>query len=65
MEANLIQTLWVWWGTIPADFKFLLLLPFAVGGIAVLTDALQHVLPGQVWRRSRGVTTAARATPVR
>ena len=42
MDTNLIQTLWLWWGTIPSDFRFLLLLPFAVGGTAVLIDALRQ-----------------------
>ena len=43
MDANLIQTLWVWWGTIPSDFRFLMLLPFAIGGSAVLVDALRQI----------------------
>lgn len=42
MDTNLIQTLWLWWGTIPSDFRFLLLLPFAIGGTAVLVDALRQ-----------------------
>ena len=42
MDTNLIQTLWIWWGTIPSDFRFLLLLPFAIGGTAVLVDALRQ-----------------------
>jgi hypothetical protein len=76
MDTNLIQTLWVWWGTIPSDFKFLLLLPFAIGGTALLSDVLQHVMADRGWRRfsprvderaarrSSGAT-AARVTPVR
>jgi hypothetical protein len=50
MDTNLIQTLWLWWGTIPSDFKFLLLLPFAVGGTALLSDALLQLLAAQGWR---------------
>jgi len=50
MEGGLIQTVWVWWGTIPSDFKFLLLLPFAVGGTALLSDALRQLLAAQGWR---------------
>ena len=50
MDTNLIQTLWLWWGTIPSDFKFLMLLPFAIGGTALLADALQHV-PARRGRR--------------
>ena len=50
MDTNLIQTLWVWWGTIPSDFKFLLLLPFAVGSTALLSDVLQQLLAAQGWR---------------
>ena len=50
MDTNLIQTLWVWWGTIPSDFKFLLLLPFAIGGTALLTDVLRQVLADRGWR---------------
>lgn len=41
MDTNLIQTLWLWWGTIPSDFRLLMLLPFVIGGTAVLVDALR------------------------
>jgi hypothetical protein len=54
--------LWVWWGTIPSDFKFLLLLPFAIGGTALLSDVLQQVLADRGWRllSPRGDERAAR-----
>jgi hypothetical protein len=50
METNLIQTLLMWWATVPSDFKFLLLLPFAIGGTALLTDALRRGLAARGWR---------------
>jgi len=75
MDTNLIQTLWVWWGTIPSDFRFLMLLPFAIGGTAVLVDVLRQAWiaerrrlfsPRTAARRSGHSTGAAsRATPTR
>lgn len=47
MDTNLIQTLWVWWGTVPSDFKFLMLLPFGIAGTTLLVDALQRLMGGE------------------
>jgi hypothetical protein len=48
-EGAVLHALWLewlaWWSTLPPEFAFLLVLPFAVGAIGLIGDA---------WRRRRG-----------
>ena len=46
MDFNLFQMLdqaTVWWATLSPDFVFLMLLPFAVGGISLLVNFCRQI----------------------
>jgi membrane protein required for beta-lactamase induction len=58
MESTMIDRLWndivAWWATVPPDFAFLLMLPFAVAALGIGADAWR--------RRRRRVAGPARAS---
>ena len=59
METYLLQALSdcvTWWGTLPGDNIFLMLLPFAIGGLALVSEAFRNLKA--TGHRIRGMQTA-------
>lgn len=67
MDTELLhihQAIASWWSTLPPDFEFLLLLPFAIGVIGLLADALQRRWTTR-WSRSAEARKRRRARQAR